>query len=294
MVQNDRSYPEGIDLLMRVEGWSFPQAYDALLEWLEGPVVKAPIIRPKPMSPVKKKARERDLRRWLNTVWRGAKPLDSDAGIPARVYFRSRGICNTALNTTDLRCHPHLSFQDEAGGEGRYPALIGLVRDNDGTPVSLHRTFLTRSGSKLVVDGKTVRRLTPNVSDTKGRLIRLRPPLDGVLGIAEGLETALSVTAATGIPVWSCISASMMPSVQPPSGVNTVLVFADNDCSQAGQKAAYALRDALVPQGVKVVVMLPKLDRADHQSVDWADVLQQDPAGFDMVRTAFDLYRTKS
>ena len=292
-IQNERAFPEGIDLLMRIEGWSFPDTYDRLLEWLEGPKPLPPVRRIFPVSPEKKQAQMARRRRWLNDSWSNAVSLDHDAATPARVYLRSRGVCDAALHSSNLRCHPALKYQDAEGGSGTFPSLIGLVRDNEGIPVSLHRTFLTSSGTKLVVGGKSVRKLTPSVSDSKGRVLQLRAPRDGVLGIAEGLETSLAVTTTTGIPVWSCISASMMPVWRPPEGIHTVFIFADRDRSSAGQNAGYALRDELKTMGIKGVVMLPKLELGDRKSVDWADVLRRDPNGFDLVRTAFELYRSK-
>ena len=57
---------------------------------------------------------------------------------------------------------------------------------------------------------------------------------DDVLGIAEGIETALSAAQLFGIPTWACLGASRMATVKIPDSVKTVRIFADND--EAGRR----------------------------------------------------------
>jgi putative DNA primase/helicase len=68
-----------------------------------------------------------------------------------------------------------------------------------------------------------------------------------VLGIAEGLETALSAMELHGLPVWACLGASRMRNVAIPAEVERVIIFADRDQPghEAAMKAAQCFRPAL-------------------------------------------------
>ena len=103
-----------------------------------------------------------------------------------------------------------------------------------------------------------------------GSAIRLFPYQD-TLGIAEGIETAISAYAIFGIPTWAAISAAMLVKWTPPHIVRKVYVFGDNDDSFTGQLAAYRLGWALKnnkPLDV-VRVIIP-----DIRGADWNDVLR--------------------
>ena len=71
-----------------------------------------------------------------------------------------------------------------------------------------------------------------------GCAIRLGNAPSDVLCVAEGIETALSVVTATGFPCWSAISAHGLETIEIPSTVKTVCIFADKDKSFTGQEAA--------------------------------------------------------
>ena len=80
-----------------------------------------------------------------------------------------------------------------------------------------------------------------------GAAIRLAPAGE-VLGVAEGLETALAASALSGMPVWACLSATLLRRFEPPSGVRLLTIWVDKDRSGTGERAAAALRDRLVPR----------------------------------------------
>ena len=102
----------------------------------------------------------------------------------------------------------------------------------------------------------------------KGAAIRLAPAGD-VLGIAEGIETALSATALFGVPCWAAVSAGMLAAWQPPSEAKRIIIFGDNDPSYAGQAAAYALARRLGSMQARVEVQIPA-----KVGTDWNDVHQ--------------------
>ena len=97
----------------------------------------------------------------------------------------------------------------------------------------------------------------------KGSAIRLAAP-DKVLGIAEGIETALAATKLTGIPCWAAVCAHGLEHWEPPDGV-AVTIFGDNDTNFVGQVAAYGLAKRLVRRLISVNVRIPP----NHG--DWCD-----------------------
>ena len=297
-------FPEGISLLMWVNNWSFTQAYDALADFLGDdiiakPVQPKPIILPKPKPPV---VNEGPLRTWLNHLWTKALPLTDEQAIPARLYFKSRGILEAALPASHIKYHPRLVYKDSDGNVlGMFGAILCLVSNNQGKPVSIHRTYLTDKGEKIALDQQQAKKLTPAVSkDSKGRQVRLSQPVQGVLGVSEGLETALAVTQARKIPVWPCLSATMLQSFVPPQGVHTVLNFVDKDRLKKGKRAgevtAETLTAHLAEKGIRVINLLPPtpLLETDTKGVDWADQWLRDPDGFSLVDDALDFLARKS
>ncbi|MBV0934730.1 DUF7146 domain-containing protein [Marinobacterium weihaiense] len=301
--QRAGAYPDGITLLMHVLDRPFTEVFDQLVEWLEGPGQKAGSAlydandRPTPNIPRRSRKKAEDmaaLREWLNNIWKhSTNLLDLQAAV-ARKYLTERHIYDAAVNASDVRFNPSLGYRNsEKELVGRYPCITALVRDNQGLPVAIHRTFLTKEGKKLRLAGTgPSRKQTPSVSDTQGRVICLAEPESGVLGLAEGLETALAVMQGTGYPVWSCLSASMMPQFVPPAGVHTLIIFVDVDRSGAGQEAAQALRENLREQGIRVIFQVPLLKRdPSRKSVDWADQLDADLTtgsnGMQVAKTAF-------
>jgi hypothetical protein len=83
------------------------------------------------------------------------------------------------------------------------------------------------------------------LTDLVGRIgcaARLMPAAD-VLGIAEGIETALSAALIDDIPVWAALNTSLLARFEPPANVTTLRVYADRD--KAGLTAALKLLERL-------------------------------------------------
>jgi putative DNA primase/helicase len=143
--------------------------------------------------------------------------------------------------------------------------MIARVTDADGLSINIHRTFLTEDGEKASVEAP--RRLMPG-SVPKGSAVRLGGGL-GTLGVAEGIETALSAAALFSVPVWACLSATLLMSWSPPIGVRRVIICGDNDQGYAGQAAAYALGHRLMGQEFEVEVRIPGHETTGQ---DWNDI----------------------
>lgn len=217
--------------------------------------------------------------------WSESWPLTGTC--PASCYLAGRGL---ALERwpDDLRCHPVLPYWADRDGKPfvlcRMPALLALVRDKAGEIVGLHRTYLAdRAGAiskaRLVhpdtgecLPAKKLVSVTPGA--TTGAAIRLAAPDNGRLGLAEGIETALACHLASGLPVWSCISAHGLESVRLPYDVQSVWIFGDHDASGTGQQAAHRLAARLHGEGRQVRVLLPS-----RPGMDWCDALNTSEGG---------------
>jgi len=165
-------------------------------------------------------------------VWNACKPL---AGV-AVAYLDSRR-CRIPPADGDLRYH--LSLKHPTGHVG--PALVGLITDAvTGQPLSLHRTWIQADGRKADIDPP---RLLLGGHRKQGGVIRLWPDEAVVtgLGVAEGIETALSLAWAYA-PVWACIDAGNLAAFPVLPGIEALTVGADNDAAGAAAARQCAQR----------------------------------------------------
>ena len=194
-------------------------------------------------------------------------------------YLKSRGLPAGVLDRVSqdaLRFHPNLGYwgQNEAGALvhlGDFPAMVAKVTNATGEGVNLHRTYLASDGSgKAPIE--PAKKLMSATADgaTMGAAIRLLPTAS-VLGFAEGIETALAIQAATGQAVWSTVSAGGLAKVIAPKEVRTVHIWADNDATGVGQKAAARAAARFHAEGRTVFVHVPP-----EAGTDWLDVYRGD------------------
>lgn len=198
---------------------------------------------PKPVTTVVDNSRRTEL---ALKLWGEAIPA---AGTLVGTYLRSRGIVTTPP--------PSLRFQARLKHpSGAYlPAMIALVQDVNGKPVAIHRTYLRPDGNgKANVEPQKMM-----LGPCRGAAVRLSETGTLVLAIAEGIETALSVAQANpALTVWAALSTSGMKALALPAETRDVLIYADNDDSRAGLRAAYAASDRFVREGRRVWVALPE------------------------------------
>lgn len=200
------------------------------------------------------------IRRSIKRIVSGSRPIKP--GDEASSYLLQRGI----QLLPNVRCHPALAYYNEKGEKlGEFAAMIAAVVNKAGEGVALHRTYL-KDGRKA--DVPEAKKLTKTLGTMSGGAIRLFNPQAGVIGIAEGIETACAATALFGVPTWSAVSAPMLEAFDPPNGIKSVSIFADNDINYAGQAAAYRLAHRLHKAGIGVRVHVPS-----QAGTDWADML---------------------
>ena len=238
---------DGYSLLEKFKGWNFREAAYQV-EQIAGSVTAHAVVaesdEAKKMAAVKR-------------IWNETEPVVK--GDPVWLYLNRR--VGLEIVPACLRFHPALAYVD---GDlvDYYPALIAAVTGMDKKGVGIHRIYLTNEGKKAPVD-KPKKLLTG--APMAGSSIKLGIAAE-VLGIAEGIETALAASRKFSVPVWAAVSANMMEQWLPPEGVNSVIVFGDNDASFTGQASAYILAKKLRLKGINAEVRIP-----ETVGTDWAD-----------------------
>ncbi len=162
-----------------------------------------------------------------------------------------------------LRFHSGLRHPETAK---MYPAMIARVVDVRGAFVGVHRTYLAASAPGAWGKAKVAHpKLT--LGAVKGGAIRLFAESE-TLGVAEGIEDALSAHVLSGLPVWACVDAGKLAAVQLPFGVAHVTIFADRDKPQSepgkvrapegvGVKRARELAARLQGEARRVRIVVP-------------------------------------
>lgn len=238
---------DGFRLLQRLHGWSFTEAAAEVEKLLPG----LPASSPEP---------KRDAAIALNRLRTEAMPAGKVLEVVR--YLRNRGL----VVPPGLEAHPQLAYYDDDGHKvGGYAAMLGRVRLPSGKPVTYHRTYLAGGRKAPVAKPRKVMSPTRN---SKGGAIHLWPA-GPVLGIAEGIETAIAAHMLFDLPVWAALNANGMTDFQVPDGVREIVVFGDTDASYTGQAAAYtAAKRFVVNLRLSARVELP-------DAGDWADVVLQ-------------------
>ena len=194
-------------------------------------------------------------------VWAQCVPLVP--GNPVTLYLKGRGLGSVWPLPDVLRLHRALPYWHGAEKLGTFPAMVAPMVASDGRMVALHRTYLTRDGRKAEVP--KVRKLTGAAGPLAGACIPLHKPARDCIGIAEGIETALAAWRASAVPTVAAYCAGNLAVWQWPSGVQRVVIFADND--KAGREAADTLLGRAVRAGLQAQVLTPT-----DEGADWCDV----------------------
>lgn len=197
-------------------------------------------------------------------LWGQCVPLVP--GDPVTLYLKRRGFAGAWPLPACLRLHRALSYRDGDEEIGTFAAMVAPLVAPDGSTIALHRTYLTADGRKA--DVPTVKKLTPTAGPLAGACIPLHEPARGVLGIAEGIETALAAWLASGVPTVAAYCGGNLAAWKWPRNVQRLVVFGDND--RAGLEAADTLRARALSAGLRCEVLPPSDDGAD-----WCDVWAQ-------------------
>ena len=214
-----------------------------------------------------KEQRAENTAREIELILARTVPLGGTAG---ETYLAGRGL--QVPDTPDLLFHPDLTYWDTRTG---YPALIAIVRNAAGEQIAIHRTYLAPDGSGKA-DVPKPRMMLGSVA---GGAVRLGDVGEhGVVGLAEGIETALSVMqACPALPVWAALSSGNLEQVVLPTEITRVVLLADHDGEGVGLKVAERAAGRFHAEGRRVWIAHPP-DAGD----DFNDLLLKQ--GSDAVR----------
>ncbi|MFL7749490.1 toprim domain-containing protein [Raoultella ornithinolytica] len=160
-------------------------------------------------------------------------------GTGADSYLKARGI--NSLPAESVR------YCDKQPVDGKnLQAIYALATDDKGELCYLHRTLL--DGDKKANTGGSAKKMMKLQEDNyleyaKSVAIRLFP-VASTLGIAEGIETALSCHQITKCHTWATMNTAFMKKFRVPAGVKNLIIFADADSNAAGLAAAHVCAEA--------------------------------------------------
>ncbi|WP_165063964.1 CHC2 zinc finger domain-containing protein [Paludisphaera rhizosphaerae] len=278
-----------IDFVMKLDGKSFGEAMDYLAGRLGLTPATGPVRPLRRRVPPKDPAAD-DRRKAQNVetafgIWRGCTSSDDTM---AQLYLMGRAIDIAARGGMPARLgFAHLLKHAPSGKS--FPAMVGLITGAGGKFLGVHRTFLAFDSPAN--HPRAAKALAARLGREPDRVV-VKAPVDGaktmlgramggcvclarpgpVLAIAEGIETALSVQQATGLPCWAALSLGNIGGVPVPDEVREVRLFADNDmrgpdkAERIIQAAARGYRD----EGLGAsVVRAPK-------GMDFNDLIMED------------------
>ena len=288
--------PDGIEVVAWLENCSKSQAMDSIIGILGGDIssvsnkdIQIKNIQMKKVS--EEYCSEEDKVNRMNRVRAVARTTIPAANAPEiHSYLRNRGLkgdFNKLPNS--LRYHSRLrypsSFREE--GDNRspwYSALLGTFKDKDGHNTTLHRTFLL-NGQKAP-ENNTKLIMSPPF-DIRGGYIDMDQPVvfevegekRALIGYCEGIETALAIREATGVPMRPHYSSSLLKMARGisvsgiPKRRTYILLWGDKDRSMDGQNTVNELAERFAKEGFVPIVYVPEMDIPENsKSVDWLDV----------------------
>lgn len=232
---------DGYSLIMKFTGMSFKDVSEKI-----GDVPK--------MTEIPKPDYTKNLQKFKALVSR-FQPIK---GTEVETYLKSRGLNDKTIHDAKSLFYVRNLDRWKDNRRTQHDGMVAGVRNDN--PTTLHRTYL-QGGKKID------RKLMPVIADNKGSAIRLYDYND-ILGIAEGIETAMSCYQIYKIPTWAVISTAGMMGFKPPSKEVSLVIFADNDENFAGQVSAYTKAKELKQAGYDVQVILPP-----NKGDDFNDIL---------------------
>jgi putative DNA primase/helicase len=185
-------------------------------------------------------------------------------GTTVESYLTTRGCLPVSLAclTDAVRFHPNCPMGTETA-----PAMVSIMRDIiTGQPTGVHRTALADDGSakRAMPNGMPAKMMLGRAKGAAVMLSHFAP----VMGIAEGIETALSAQKLFGMPVWACMSAQGVAGFPAIHGLDHLTIFSDHD--EAGICGARKCAARLFKAGIKGGIKYPS-----SPGDDWNGYLQK-------------------
>lgn len=198
----------------------------------------------------------------------GKKPVNGIAGDVVKKYKSLSGLRGTMgqeyLQGRGIFKLPSGGVKYNSDEDG-LQSLYAIASDENCKPVYLHRTLLNGSNKADVEVGKKMLTLNESGGSVSIKLF----PVQSTLGIAEGIETALSAVQIYKCAAWATLNTSLMKRFKAPMGVDHLMIFADNDRNGAGHAAAFecAHRNVMSNNDVKRVTVRWPAEVGDFNDV---------------------------
>lgn len=156
-------------------------------------------------------------------------------GTSGAEYLSSRGVYQ--LPQDAIRFNDH-----ERYGGKVFQSLYSLATDDKGELCYLHRTLLDGNRKAQLKDSSGAKRQKSLQEESyldHARSVAIRMfPVSTTLGIAEGIETALSAHQLYGVNTWATMTSGFMKKFRVSAGVKNFIIFADRDVNSATGLAA--------------------------------------------------------
>ena len=192
-------------------------------------------------------------------LWQQGTSLTATPGEP---YFNGR---RCPVPDDDVKFHAACPF-----GTLRVPTVLALITHAvTAEPIGVHRTAIKDDGSgkRFGADSKRM------LGVVRRGAVRLKAASEH-LGIAEGIETALSAMQVFKTPVWATLSTGGIASFPILPGIKLLTVFADHD--QPGMAAAATCCRRYNAAGIDAEIRHPS-----RPDTDWNDYLTGTPSNAD-------------
>jgi putative DNA primase/helicase len=187
-------------------------------------------------------------------LWHAAEPISGTLG--ERYMHGHRGISHPLPPTLRFR---HDVRYPLAGTI--LPAVVAALQRPDRTVIAVQTTFLRLDGKKAPLSAPRI-----TIGSLGTGAVRLAAA-EETLGLAEGVENALSAMEMTGTPCWATLGAQRLPRITLPDIVRRVVIFADRDAT--GELHAGLAATAYTQQGRSVEIRWPP-----GNAPDWNDALR--------------------
>jgi putative DNA primase/helicase len=188
-------------------------------------------------------------------LWDSARP---PIGTPIEHYLQRRSI---SMLPPALRFHPRTPL-----GRGKQavfrPAMIAALHERSRF-VALQRTFLDPYEPQRARDLANPRRMLGR----PGQGAVMLAPANDTLGLAEGIETAMSAILLLEIPVWATLGNERLPHIAIPETITRLILLPDND--RGGRIGVARAFNAYAAPGRTIETLWPPAGFND-----WNDVLR--------------------
>lgn len=192
-------------------------------------------------------------------LWQRARPIVGT--LAERYLIEWRGL--TGPWPPSLR---YLSSTRHPSTGRAFPALVAGLSGANRRVVSVQLTFLEEATGNRIAEKRQARRTFGPMGEAAVRLA----PAGNILGLAEGLETAMSAMALSGCPTWATLGKGRFASVALPEAARTIVIFADADDDGGGLRAARAAAAILQREGRVVEIQVPPEGTKDFNDMSRA------------------------